>query len=108
MRAAPAGSPPCRRRKVRLLLGYNPETVVDFFGPDHVLFGSETPFDSTGGATFVPALSPRWRMRYQSLQPDGATVRAGLNPAGFGHCADGRPGLSRLILGQVTPTLYLG
>lgn len=29
--------------------------VVDFFGPDHVLFGTDTPFDTTGGSTFIPA-----------------------------------------------------
>ena len=29
--------------------------VVDFFGADHVLFGTDTPFDTRGGATFIPA-----------------------------------------------------
>jgi predicted TIM-barrel fold metal-dependent hydrolase len=29
--------------------------VVDFFGADHVLFGTDTPFDGRGGATFIPA-----------------------------------------------------
>jgi predicted TIM-barrel fold metal-dependent hydrolase len=28
--------------------------VVDFFGPDHVLFGTDTPFDLKGGARFIP------------------------------------------------------
>jgi aminocarboxymuconate-semialdehyde decarboxylase len=28
--------------------------IVDFFGPDHVLFGTDTPFDAQGGSYFVP------------------------------------------------------
>jgi aminocarboxymuconate-semialdehyde decarboxylase len=28
--------------------------VVDFFGADQVLFGTDTPFDTRGGATFIP------------------------------------------------------
>jgi aminocarboxymuconate-semialdehyde decarboxylase len=31
------------------------ECVIDFFGPDHVLFGTDTPFDGAGGAKFIPA-----------------------------------------------------
>ncbi len=30
------------------------ECVVHFFGPDHVLFGTDTPFDTTGGSHFIP------------------------------------------------------
>jgi aminocarboxymuconate-semialdehyde decarboxylase len=30
------------------------ECVVDFFGTDHVLFGTDTPFDTKGGAHFIP------------------------------------------------------
>jgi predicted TIM-barrel fold metal-dependent hydrolase len=29
--------------------------VVDFFGPDHVMFGSDAPFDTKGGAYFIPS-----------------------------------------------------
>ncbi len=28
--------------------------VIDFFGSDHVLFGTDTPFDMRGGAHFIP------------------------------------------------------
>ena len=28
--------------------------VVDFFGPDRVMFGSDAPFDTKGGAYFIP------------------------------------------------------
>jgi aminocarboxymuconate-semialdehyde decarboxylase len=28
--------------------------VVDFFGPDRVLFGTDAPFDGEGGAYFIP------------------------------------------------------
>jgi aminocarboxymuconate-semialdehyde decarboxylase len=28
--------------------------VVDFFGPDRVLFGTDTPFDAQGGSYFIP------------------------------------------------------
>jgi aminocarboxymuconate-semialdehyde decarboxylase len=28
--------------------------VVDFFGPDHVLFGTDTPFDAQAGTHFIP------------------------------------------------------
>jgi aminocarboxymuconate-semialdehyde decarboxylase len=28
--------------------------IVDFFGPDHVLFGTDTPFDAQGGSYFIP------------------------------------------------------
>src|SRR5207245_7032931 len=28
--------------------------VVDFFGPDRVLFGTNAPFDAEGGAYFIP------------------------------------------------------
>ncbi|MGA7913329.1 MAG: amidohydrolase family protein [Candidatus Dormiibacterota bacterium] len=31
------------------------ECVVDFFGTDHVLFGTDTPFDTKGGSHFIPA-----------------------------------------------------
>jgi aminocarboxymuconate-semialdehyde decarboxylase len=31
------------------------ECVIDFFGPHHVLFGSDTPFDGAGGGKFIPA-----------------------------------------------------
>lgn len=30
-------------------------SVVDFFGPDHVLFGTDFPMDSQSGAHFIPA-----------------------------------------------------
>lgn len=30
-------------------------SIVDFFGSDHVLFGTDTPFDSQAGAHFIPA-----------------------------------------------------
>jgi uncharacterized protein len=29
--------------------------VVEFFGPDHVMFGSDAPFDTKGGHHFIPA-----------------------------------------------------
>lgn len=29
--------------------------VVDFFGPERVLFGTDTPFDTQGGAHFIPS-----------------------------------------------------
>ncbi|HTP23394.1 MAG TPA: amidohydrolase family protein [Solirubrobacteraceae bacterium] len=29
--------------------------VIDFFGPDHVMFGSDAPFDTKGGSYFIPA-----------------------------------------------------
>jgi len=28
--------------------------VVDFFGPGHVMFGTDAPFDTTGGSYFIP------------------------------------------------------
>jgi aminocarboxymuconate-semialdehyde decarboxylase len=28
--------------------------VVDFFGPDRVLFGTDTPFDAQAGSYFIP------------------------------------------------------
>jgi aminocarboxymuconate-semialdehyde decarboxylase len=28
--------------------------VVDFFGPEHVLFGTDAPFDTEGGSYFIP------------------------------------------------------
>jgi uncharacterized protein len=31
------------------------ECVIDFFGTDHVLFGTDTPFDTKGGSQFIPA-----------------------------------------------------
>lgn len=31
------------------------ECVVRFFGHDHVLFGTDTPFDARGGSHFIPA-----------------------------------------------------
>jgi len=31
------------------------QCVVDFFGADHVLFGTDAPFDARGGSTFIPA-----------------------------------------------------
>ncbi len=36
--------------------GYTPkvlELTLDFFGSEHVLFGSDTPFDATGGQYFT-------------------------------------------------------
>jgi aminocarboxymuconate-semialdehyde decarboxylase len=30
------------------------ECVVDFFGPERVLFGTDTPFDTKGGSHFIP------------------------------------------------------
>jgi uncharacterized protein len=29
--------------------------VIDFFGPDRVMFGSDAPFDTKGGAHFISA-----------------------------------------------------
>jgi predicted TIM-barrel fold metal-dependent hydrolase len=31
------------------------ECVVGFFGTDHILFGTDTPFDGSGGSDFIPA-----------------------------------------------------
>ncbi len=31
------------------------DCVIDFFGPEHVLFGTDTPFDTKAGAHFIPA-----------------------------------------------------
>jgi aminocarboxymuconate-semialdehyde decarboxylase len=28
--------------------------IVDFFGPDRVLFGTDTPFDAQAGSYFIP------------------------------------------------------
>jgi len=47
--------------------------VVDFFRPDHVLFGTDAPFDLTGGATFIPATISD----VEHAVPD-ASVRAGI------------------------------
>lgn len=30
------------------------QCVINFFGPDHVLFGTDAPFDSEGGSYFIP------------------------------------------------------
>jgi aminocarboxymuconate-semialdehyde decarboxylase len=30
-------------------------SVLEFFGPGRVLFGTDTPFDTKGGAHFIPA-----------------------------------------------------
>ncbi len=30
-------------------------SVLEFFGPEQVLFGTDTPFDTEGGAHFIPA-----------------------------------------------------
>ena len=35
--------------------GHAVRCVVDFFGPDHVMFGSDAPFDTKGGSHFIPA-----------------------------------------------------
>jgi predicted TIM-barrel fold metal-dependent hydrolase len=29
--------------------------VIDFFGPERVLFGTDAPFDMRGGSHFIPA-----------------------------------------------------
>lgn len=47
--------------------------VVDFFGAEHVLFGTDTPFDTRGGATFIPAATSD----VESAVPD-AGERAGI------------------------------
>jgi uncharacterized protein len=47
--------------------------VVDFFDPDHVLFGTDAPFDLAGGATFIPATISD----VEHAVPD-ASVRAGI------------------------------
>ncbi|MDR0359780.1 MAG: amidohydrolase [bacterium] len=47
--------------------------VVDFFGSEHVLFGTDTPFDTRGGAAFIPAATSD----VASAVPD-AGARAGI------------------------------